>query len=203
MFHEFAHALAALKCGDSTAKQAGRLSLNPMAHVDPMGMFFFFVSWFMGMGFGWAKPVPVNPLLFKNMKRGTIIVSIAGVAANFILILFAIIVLKVLVLSGQLNIIGASITPTSITSEYLLTFLLKFISLNTALVVFNLIPIPPLDGSKVLMALLPTKQAIAIARIEPYGMIILLIFLFTGAFGVIFSIAMSMVSQIADIILKL
>jgi Zn-dependent protease len=184
--HEFAHGYVAFLQGDPTAKYAGRLTLNPIAHIDPIGTALFVISSFMGMGFGWAKPVPVNPLLFKNYRTGNILVSIAGVAANFLQIIVGAIILKILFMTG---ILGAG--PETVFSVYLQRIVIWFILFNLVLFVFNLVPIPPLDGSKLLMMLLPADQAMMIARLEPYGMIIIFGLLLTGVLGWVFGFAQS------------
>ena len=168
--HEFAHAYVANLQGDPTAKYAGRLTLNPIPHLDPVGTFVFIISFLMGTGFGWAKPVPVNPNLFKNYRRGEILVSLAGVTANIILIFIGAVIFKVLLMTGVINLeTGAG------ASYYLMKLVIRFMLLNLILFVFNLIPIPPLDGSHVLSMLLPREMALAYERnIAPYGMFILI-----------------------------
>jgi len=137
--HEMFHAWAALIFGDSTAKSMGRLTLNPIPHVDPIGFIMILVA-----GFGWAKPVPVNPYNFKNPKVASAAVSLAGPGANLLLMAVAIILWKV-----TLPILGGA--------NLLIGFLEIMISLNIALMIFNLIPIPPLDGSRVLFSIIPDK----------------------------------------------
>lgn len=129
--HEWGHAYAAYRCGDPTAKNLGRMTLNPIAHIDPLG----FLS-LLFFGFGWAKPVPVNSRNFRNYKVGEAIVSLAGVTMNLILVL---VMSAVLIAFGRLK-------PSAFSNTALLTILVYFISLNVTLLVFNLIPIYPLDG---------------------------------------------------------
>lgn len=175
-FHEVAHGYAAYMLGDPTAKNAGRLSLNPMVHVDPVGSLMFLISYMVGFGFGWAKPVPVNPALLRNPRRDDIIVSLAGVTANFILMVISIILLKSIY----------AFVPYQFAQENsnLMIIIIKiislFIMLNMILIIFNLIPIPPLDGSHVLMSILPLNQARAFANIRPYGFILIILLLSTG-----------------------
>ena len=168
MAHEVAHGIAALREGDPTAKYAGRLTFNPMDHLDPVGTFVFIATSLMGIGFGWAKPVPINPVLFKNYRGGIIRVSLAGVAANLALVIIGSIVFKILLVTGIVNpyLHGGY-------SFYVSQLLIRFMLFNLILFVFNLIPIPPLDGSKVLMMVLPRETAIAYKQITPYGMFII------------------------------
>ncbi len=201
MFHEVAHGYAALRAGDDTAKHSGRLTLNPIAHIDPVGLVFFIISAMAGVGFGWAKPVPVNPARFRNFKRDFIVVSIAGVAANLALIIFTVFAIKLLLMTGVLEL-GAdgSIYGESAAAQYIQMVVMRFIALNGILIVFNLIPIPPLDGSKVLMMLLPPRQAVALARIEPFGFLILLAGLWFGVFDIFFRGALYAVMSFAHYI---
>lgn len=130
--HEFAHAFAAHKMGDNTAKLAGRMTLNPFKHLNLSGFVFF-----MLMGVGWAKPVPINPLNFKKYKTGTRVVSISGVLANFLLGLVSAIICAIL-----FAIVGMEVAAM----EYVYTILLYFMMVNSFLALFNILPIPPLDG---------------------------------------------------------
>jgi Zn-dependent protease len=186
MAHEVSHGYVALRQGDPTAKYAGRLSLNPITHLDPVGTFMFILAALSNLPlFGWAKPVPINPLLFKEYRNGMIRVSLAGVAANFALIIITTIIFKVLVMAGVIRIIGfdaLSIIYANPLSMYLSKILQMFMLLNMILVMFNLIPIPPLDGSKVLMMLLPPEQARAYERIAPYGFFIIIGLLMMNSF---------------------
>lgn len=158
-FHEFSHGYVAYKLGDSTAKDQGRLSLNPIKHIDPMG---FFVLLFFR--FGWAKPVPYNPTYFKNRKKGTLLVALAGPLSNLILAFISISLILIL-------------RPQNIIVYTILNLLVFY---NTIFAIFNLIPIPPLDGSKIFASLLPTKQELLFWRYERYGYPLLLILIVTG-----------------------
>ncbi len=160
IFHELAHGLVASWFGDNTAKDAGRLSLNPMDHLDPVGTLMLFL-----VGFGWAKPVPVNYYRLKNTKFGFIAVSLAGCVTNILLAIIAMFLLQF-----QFIATHPVFSPTLITVA----------RINIILGAFNLIPIPPLDGSKVLMKLLPDDAQRSFARIEPYGFFIIAFMLFTG-----------------------
>lgn len=166
ILHEVMHGYVALKFGDTTAQKAGRLTLNPIPHIDLFGTILLpALLIFSGSPilFGWAKPVPVNPLNFRNLRRGELMVSAAGILANFGLAVAAAIIFHILnALPQQFPMwLGA-----------LLQFTVK---VNLVLGVFNLFPIPPLDGSKVLLSQLPYNLARSYQRLEPYGVLILLI----------------------------
>jgi Zn-dependent protease len=156
-FHEFAHGYAADRLGDPTPRRAGRLTLNPLAHLDPWGTFLLLV-----FGFGWAKPVPIDPAYFPDWRRGLITVAAAGPLANVILAL----------LFGLPFKLGL-VTPETLGGALLFTIVL----INGVLAVFNLIPIPPLDGSKILIGLLPGQLGVAYARFQAYGPLLLLLLL--------------------------
>lgn len=165
--HESAHGYMAYLLGDRTAKYSGRLSINPMHHMDLMGalcMLFF--------GFGWAKPVPVNPQYFKNPKGGMSLVGIAGPASNFILaFIFS-------VLYGLwIRVFGF---PASFIGDFFTSLFAVGISLNVGLGIFNLIPFPPLDGSKILAYFLPNRWYYRLMEYERYAMPVLMILLFVG-----------------------
>ena len=165
--HEFAHGFAAYKLGDNTAKYMGRLNLRPSSHLDPIGAICLFL-----FGFGWANPVPVNPSNFKpgKIKRGMVITSVAGPLSNLIVAFVSIFLLRVIdaTLSG---VGGVFATIVSVVA----TLLYITLVMNISLAVFNLIPIPPLDGSKILNAVLPPRLYFKIMRYERYGFIILLL----------------------------
>ena len=167
-FHEFAHGWIARKLGDRTAEIHGRLTLNPKDHIDPFGtilvpvMLIFMKS---PVVFGWAKPVPINPLNFRNPRKGMMWSALGGPLINLLLAGICALVFK-----GAL-FLEISIRP-------LLIFLIVAIQLNVFLAIFNLIPIPPLDGGRVLVGLLPKSQAYALSKIEPYGFLIVLALLY-------------------------
>lgn len=165
--HEVMHGLVALRYGDHTAENAGRLTLNPIPHIDPVGTILLPLLLFISGSpilFGWAKPVPVNPLHFKNIRMGEFWVSAAGILANFSLALIA----------AVLYHISSSLFPI----PFLLVLLNFMVNINILLGVFNLIPIPPLDGSKILESQLPYNLARGYQRLEPYGFILLLMLWF-------------------------
>lgn len=166
--HEMAHGYAALHFGDPTAKMAGRLTLNPLKHLDPIGTLVFILT----RAVGWAKPVPVNPRYFKNPRQDMLWVSAAGPAAN-ILMAFAFSLLLRLILAG------IHVLPMFL-AEPLFHIAQAGVYLNVGLAVFNLVPIPPLDGSGILSGLLPSHLAYQYDQIGRYGFVILLILIFTG-----------------------
>ena len=164
--HETCHGLAALALGDPTAKSMHRLSLNPLRHIDPLGLVMMFVA-----GFGWAKPVPVDPRYFKKPKQGMAVTALAGPASNFLLALLAMGISKAIYLYA----------PYTTAWDTVFTFCLYTLApLSVGLGLFNLIPIPPLDGSKVLGAFLPDRAYFTLMRYERYGMLVLLALSFLG-----------------------
>ena len=173
-FHEFCHGFAAKMVGDPTAERYGRLSLNPFAHFDLIGTLML-----LFVGFGWAKPVPINSRYFKHPRRDLVIVSLAGVAGNFLTAVVTVLILRLLGPHWSLKW-GYPWTA------YLDAILKIMVSMNIGLAAFNLIPIPPLDGSRVLEAFLPYKYMEYYYWCERYGTIILLVLLMTGIINIIF-----------------
>jgi len=169
--HEFAHALAAYRLGDSTAKLFGRLTLNPIVHFDPLGGILLAASFIgAGFGFGWAKPTPVNPANLEGGPRGEALVAAAGPISNLILAVMVALPLRYLEANPELY----NAVPPMVTAIMSL-----FIYINLVLMVFNLLPIPPLDGSKVLFAFLSPRQTYQWRPIlEQYGFILLLLIFF-------------------------
>jgi Zn-dependent protease len=166
-FHEFSHAFAAYKFGDPTAKQFGRVTLNPMAHIDIVGTLFLLVA-----GFGWAKPVPVNRSRFKNPRLMGVIVSLAGPVSNLALAFVGVIVIYLLLHFRWLE--NSSFGVISAVSE----FLKYFIQINMILFIFNLIPIPPLDGYRIIHDIFPARAAAGFGKYEQWAFYIFLLLIF-------------------------
>ena len=178
--HEACHGLAACALGDPTAKTMRRLSFNPLHHIDWLGLAAMLVC-----GFGWAKPVPVDMRYFKNPRTGMAVTALAGPASNFALSLLLLFLASLLVRFGS----------ASAFTLWLLSFLLITAQLSIGLGLFNLIPIPPLDGSKVLFALLPPKAYMTLMRYERFGMLVLLLAVWLDVGGSYLSNAIYMVYQ--------
>lgn len=192
--HEVAHGWMAYRLGDPTAKLMGRLSLNPIRHLDPMGSIIvpgFLVLTGSSFLIGWAKPVPVN---FGNLKgpKDAILVSVAGVAANLACALGA-----GLLFQGLWEIIPRfNETPVFPVINGVLLFLLSFVVINAVLAVFNLIPIPPLDGGRILTFALPPELGQKFEQVQRYGMLILIVLLVTGVLEKILTVCMSPILKI-------
>ncbi len=163
--HEFSHARMAYNFGDSTAKNQGRMNLNPINHLDPIGTIMILL-----VGFGWAKPVPINPYNFKQYRRGLRWVSFAGPLSNFILGFFTLLLLNVFANAGM-------------TSGLFIQFMVVLMQLNILLAIFNLLPIPPLDGSKILMSFLSDTYLGYYQQIERYAPMILILLIVTRVLG--------------------
>lgn len=173
IIHEIAHGFVAYLFGDNTAKQEGRFSLNPLRHLDPMGTLMLFIA-----GFGWAKPVPVNYRNLRNVRLGLIFVSLAGCAANIFMAVLAILIMQLPFIAGN---------------QLFVAILAIVIKINIILGSFNLIPIPPLDGSKIVMGFAPARMQYFMARIEPYGFFILIALLFTGLLNPVINFVQTLV----------
>jgi len=167
--HETCHGLAAYALGDPTAKRMHRLSLNPLRHIDPFGALMMLIA-----GFGWAKPVPVDMRYFRHPKSGMAITALAGPASNFVLAYAALLVYHALPPLAYRSDSGAL--------YWWMNFLVLTALLSIGLGVFNLIPIPPLDGSKILEGILPDRVYYTILRYERYGMLLLMVLLWSGVF---------------------
>lgn len=161
--HETCHGLAAYALGDPTARRAHRLSLNPLRHIDWFGLLMMFAA-----GFGWAKPVPVNPNYFKKPKQGMALTALAGPVSNFLLALLTLLAARIF----------CDVAAYSEANQRILDFLLMVAVLSIGLGLFNLVPIPPLDGSKVLFAVLPDRAYDRLMRYERYGMLVLFALVF-------------------------
>jgi Zn-dependent protease len=178
--HEAAHGYAAKYFGDLTAYKLGRITLNPLKHIDPIGTVLLPALSVMlgGILFGWAKPVPVNFNNLNNPKKDMFWVALAGPASNFVMA----------ILWGILLNHANSLPETSL--NYMAEMSLAGIQINLVLMVLNLLPLPPLDGGRIAVSLLPMTPAVALSKLEPYGMIILIGLMFTGVLGVILSPAL-------------
>ena len=188
--HEAGHAWMSYKFGDDTAFQLGRVTLNPVKHTDPIGTLLIpLIGFFAGaMGgalgriplIGWGKPTPVNPRKWKNYKTANVMVSIAGVLANLVLLIIGIVLAKILMAQGYnpREFFGGSSNP-------LMIFVGKLMTLNLSLFVFNLLPFPPLDGSKILSTFLPASFQPVLDLFEQYGFLILMILIYVGVFDFI------------------
>ncbi len=171
IIHECAHGFAADRLGDHTARRSGRLSWNPLRHIDPWGLVMMVVA-----GVGWAKPVPVNPNNFRHPKRGMAVTALAGPVSNFVLAYVALV--------GLGLIYRSSLSLWSGPVYFLFSVFYQIASLSVGLGVFNLIPIPPLDGSKVLFSFLPDRIYFTILRYERYIMLVLFALVFFGVLNV-------------------
>ncbi len=180
-FHEVAHGFVANRLGDPTAKMMGRLTLNPVPHIDVVGtvvmplMLLFFTSG--QFVFGYAKPVPINPMNFRNPRKDMAISAAAGPVTNILLAIASMVMLKFFFLPAS------HFLPESISSSVMTPLIMIFqasVMVNIVLACFNMIPVPPLDGGRVLTGLLPYKQAVSFSRIEPFGFIIVIILIVTG-----------------------
>ncbi|MCD6195083.1 site-2 protease family protein [bacterium] len=158
--HEFAHALAAVRAGDLTPKLAGRLTLNPLAHLDPLGTLFLLLA-----GFGWGKPVPINPFNLPNPQKSQAWIALAGPLANIIL---------ALILAIPIRLSHFGLWPEGLIAAQIIQILQIIIELNLLLAVFNLLPIPPLDGSKIIFAFVSQETQVAIEQIGPWVLFALL-----------------------------
>jgi len=213
ILHEYAHGWAAHRLGDDTAKNAGRLTLNPLAHLDPVGSLIlplFLILSKSGFIIAWAKPVPYNPYNLRDPKYGDLKVAIAGPGTNFILALIFGLIARFAPLAtsaksgiifnffqGNNDFILNQINVSLGASVFVLSFILCFI--NLLLMIFNLIPVPPLDGSKILTTFLPGKLKIIMYKAEPYGIFIVLFLLILGIFSFIWPLIIFALSLIIGV----
>lgn len=175
--HEYAHGYVAYRLGDPTARDAGRLTLNPLSHLDPIGTIaFFFIK------FGWAKPVPVNPYYFKNPRQDMLWVALAGPVTNLLLAVASALLLKAMI--GTASVIPYTPMLSAILVP-LYNMLVASVWINLVLCIFNFLPIPPLDGGRILTGLLPEDLARTYASFERYGFIVILLLAFSGVLGTV------------------
>lgn len=193
--HESAHAYTAYYFGDNTAKLQGRLSLNPIKHIDWMGTVLVpaMMIIFTGFAFGWAKPVPIDFKNLKNPKSNMIWIAFAGPLSNLIMGIFWAIILRVALLSGMENTTVLFIIFTAVAG----------IMINTILMVLNLLPLPPLDGSRILSGLLPARLAVAYNKLEPYGFFIIVGLMVFGLLGIILNpfinLVLSLMAEVSGV----
>jgi len=189
--HEAAHAWMSYKFGDDTARLLGRVTLNPVAHTDPIGTLLIPIVGFIfgSVGgpvasiplIGWGKPTPVNPLRWRNKDLANVMVSIAGILANLLIATITFIIIKVMLVTGAFFMMSQDLRePVGLFLETLLT-------MNISLAVFNLLPFPPLDGSKVLETFLPPSMQPILETLEQYGFLILMVLMYLGVFSAIIS----------------
>ena len=213
ILHEYAHGWVAYKLGDNTAKDAGRLTLNPIAHIDFFGSILLPLLLILsktGFILGWAKPVPYNPYNLRDSKYGDLKVAIGGPGINFLIAVFFGIVSRLTPLSDMLknslvinyfqgnnDFLLSQMNGSLAASIFVLSVIIVFI--NLLLMIFNLIPVPPLDGSKVLMAFLSADWKMKFHKIEPYGIFIILFFLMFGVFSLIWPVLIFLFSLIVGV----
>jgi Zn-dependent protease len=196
--HEAAHAWMSYKFGDDTARLLGRVTLNPVAHTDPIGTLLIPIVMFIFSStgtniplIGWGKPTPVNPLRWRNKDLANVMVSLAGIMANTLIAAIAFTILKIIIMNGGPRVF----LPESV-REPIWLFLVFLLTMNVSLAVFNLLPFPPLDGSKVLETFLPPSMQPILEMLEQYGYIIMMILIYLGVIRAIITPVMMLVEYL-------
>jgi Zn-dependent protease len=211
-FHEVAHGFVADRKGDSTARLMGRLTLNPLAHIDPMGTILVPALLFFTTGalFGWAKPVPVNFMNLRHPKRDMAWVAAAGPGTNLLLAVVSGLLFKVLLwgdhdvraaLGNQLPVFGPGWSLKAAVLVPIAYMLVVSVKMNVVLMLFNLLPIPPLDGGRVAVGLLPDRPSAALSQLEPFGMLIIVVVVFLDPFGFMRGYFWPLISIVTNLIL--
>ncbi|MCM3006613.1 site-2 protease family protein [Priestia koreensis] len=189
--HEFAHAYVAYKFGDPTAKNQGRLTLSPLAHLDPLGTLFLIIG-----GFGWARPVPVNRFYFKRPRLAGVLVSIAGPISNFILAFIGVAIWYICLRLGV----------DSVSHEFVFRFFNMFMTINLLLFLFNLLPFPPLDGYRVIEDLVPNPVRARMTQYEPWGIFLFLVIVITPldqfVISPIYNVGIPFLANLIDTVLR-
>lgn len=188
--HEYAHALVATKLGDNTARLKGRLTFSPLAHIDPMGALMI-----LFVGFGYAKPVPVNPRNFKNPKGGMALTALAGPVSNILM------ALVFMILANGLSIVYSY--TGAVFANAAVTFFVAAAGINASLAVFNLLPIPPLDGSRIINLVIPTKYYFKIMKYERYIILGIFALIFLGVLDSPLSFLTSLLMRVINIVARL
>ncbi len=195
-FHELAHGYVAMKLGDNTARYYGRITMNPLKHLDPLGALSMLL-----LGIGWAKPVPINPLNFREPKKGMALTGLAGPVSNLMLSFIGMCLYRVTY--AVFTAMGTLSEPLYWLATALLLLFSAFATMNAALAVFNLIPVPPFDGSRIFYFILPDKYYFSVMKHERIIMMVTLVLLFTGILDTPLSLATNGILAVFDFIIGL
>lgn len=191
--HEFAHSYVAYKLGDSSQKIRGRLTLDPLKHIDPLGFLCIVL-----LGFGWGKPVIIDDRNFKNRAKGNMIVALAGPASNLILAVLFTLVLKILIVTGVISVVSTNAIASMLFNMFILT-----IEFNVVFAVFNMLPIPSFDGYNVLYYFLPNKYKGKMYTLQKYSFVIMLILFVTGLYSIIITPVINIIMKFLELIIAL